>query len=91
MSLDYSKLQRGYKIFACNGILFNRCPRRGETFVTRKIVLFCKIKLGYKNILGNLDKKRLDMPKIMLRQCEMLQTKTPSDYVIYKQYSQRIC
>ena len=40
--------REAYKIFACNGILFNHeSPRRGETFVTRKITLgLCKIKLG---------------------------------------------
>ena len=40
--------REAYKIFACNGILFNHeSPRRGETFVTRKIVIaLCKIKLG---------------------------------------------
>jgi GDPmannose 4,6-dehydratase len=49
-------------MFACNGILFNHeSPRRGETFVTRKITLAaCRIKLGLqkKLYLGNLDAKR---------------------------------
>ena len=40
--------REAYGIYACNGILFNHeSPRRGETFVTRKITLgLCKIKLG---------------------------------------------
>ena len=47
-TLDNCKLQEAYKIFACNGILFNHeSPRRGETFVTKKIVsALCKIKEG---------------------------------------------
>jgi GDPmannose 4,6-dehydratase len=51
-----------YKIFACNGILFNHeSPRRGETFVTRKITRAAtRIKLGLqeKLYLGNLEAKR---------------------------------
>ena len=51
--------REAYNIFACNGILFNHeSPVRGETFVTRKIVIaLCKIKLGLqkKLYLGNLD------------------------------------
>ena len=54
--------REAYKIFACNGILFNHeSPVRGETFVTRKIVVaLCKIKLGMqkKLFLGNLEAKR---------------------------------
>ena len=54
--------REAYNIFACNGILFNHeSPVRGETFVTRKIVVaLCKIKLGLqkKLYLGNLDAKR---------------------------------
>ena len=87
--------REAYKIFACNGILFNHeSPRRGETFVTRKIVIaLCKIKLGLqkKLFLGNLDAKRdwghaKDYVEAMWK---MLQRKTPSDYVIAtgKQYS----
>lgn len=52
----------GYNMFACNGILFNHeSPRRGETFVTKKIVRKAiRIKLGLENkiLLGNLDAKR---------------------------------
>jgi GDPmannose 4,6-dehydratase len=54
--------REAYKIFACNGILFNHeSPQRGETFVTRKIVIaLCKIKLGIQKTLylGNLNAKR---------------------------------
>lgn len=54
--------REGYDMFACNGILFNHeSPRRGETFVTRKITRAAvRIKLGVeeKLYLGNLDSKR---------------------------------
>jgi len=87
--------REAYNIFACNGILFNHeSPRRGETFVTRKIVIaLCKIKKGLqkKLYLGNLEAKRdwghaKDYVEAMWK---MLQKKTPSDYVIStgKQYS----
>ena len=89
--------REAYKIFACNGILFNHeSPVRGETFVTKKIVMaLCKIKLGKqkKLFLGNLDAKRdwghaKDYVEAMWK---MLQNKTPKDYVIStgKQYSVR--
>ena len=55
--------REAYGFFACNGILFNHeSPRRGETFVTRKITMFFAKKiLGSKEILylGNLNAKRL--------------------------------
>ena len=87
--------REAYKIFACNGILFNHeSPVRGETFVTRKIVIaLCRIKKGYqkKLYLGNLDAKRdwghaKDYVEAMWK---MLQLKKPKDYVIAtgKQYS----
>ena len=87
--------REAYKIFACNGILFNHeSPVRGETFVTKKIIMaLCKIKLGKqkKLFLGNLDSKRdwghaKDYVEAMWK---MLQKKLPSDYVIAtgKQYS----
>ena len=87
--------RESYKIFACNGILFNHeSPVRGETFVTRKIVIaLCKIKYKKqkKLFLGNLDAKRdwghaEDYVEAMWK---MLQRKTPKDYVIStgKQYS----
>ena len=54
--------RESYGIFACNGILFNHeSPRRGETFVTRKITRgLARIKLGKdkKLYLGNLEAKR---------------------------------
>ena len=54
--------REAYNIFACNGILFNHeSPVRGETFVTRKIVIgLCKIKLNKQKTLylGNLNAKR---------------------------------
>ncbi len=54
--------REAYNLFACNGILFNHeSPRRGETFVSRKITIAAsKISLGLQNklILGNLDAKR---------------------------------
>ena len=87
--------REAYNIFACNGILFNHeSPVRGETFVTRKIVIgLCKIKLKKQSILylGNLRAKRdwghaRDYVDAMWR---MLQKKSPSDYVIStgKQYT----
>ena len=87
--------RESYKIFACNGILFNHeSPRRGETFVTKKIVsALCKIKRGKqkKLYIGNLDAKRdwghaKDYVESMWI---MMQKKTPDDYVIAtgKQYS----
>ena len=87
--------REAYKIFACNGILFNHeSPVRGETFVTKKIVMgLCKIKLGKqkKLFLGNLNAKRdwghaKDYVEAMWK---MMQKKTPQDYVIStgKQYS----
>jgi len=58
-----TKLYReAYGIFACNGILFNHeSPRRGETFVTKKIVRAAvRIKMGKQNelVLGNIDAMR---------------------------------
>ena len=87
--------REAYGIFGSNGILFNHeSPRRGETFVTKKIVnALCKIKLGLqkKLYLGNLDAKRdwghaLDYVEAMWK---ILQQKTPDDFVIAtgKQYS----
>ena len=92
MTINY---RESYKMFACNGILFNHeSPRRGETFVTRKITLgLVKIKLGIqkKLVLGNINAKRdwghaRDYVKA---QWLILQQKKPDDYVIAtgKQYS----
>ncbi len=59
MSVNY---REAYGLFACNGILFNHeSPRRGETFVTRKITrALARIKLGLQDklYLGNLEAKR---------------------------------
>ncbi len=80
--------RQGHGIFACNGILFNHeSPRRGETFVTRKITMaVAKIKKGLQNrlYLGNLDAKRdwgyaKDYVEAMWL---ILQQKSASDYVI---------
>jgi len=80
--------RESYGMFACNGILFNHeSPRRGETFVTRKITRAAtRIKLGLQNTLylGNLDAKRDwgfagDYVDAMWR---MLQADTPDDFVI---------
>jgi len=77
-----------YNIFACNGILFNHeSPRRGETFVTRKITRAAtQIKLGLKNtlFLGNMEAKRdwgfaADFVEAMWL---MMQQDEPDDYVI---------
>ena len=87
--------REAYGIFGANGILFNHeSPRRGETFVTKKIVnALCKIKLGMqkKLYLGNLNAKRdwghaADYVEAMWK---ILQQNKPDDYVIAtgKQYS----
>jgi len=80
--------RESYGIFACNGILFNHeSPRRGGTFVTKKITnAFVKIKLGKQDkvYLGNLDAKRdwgyaKDYVEAMWL---MLQQDLPDDYVV---------
>ena len=80
--------REAYKIFACNGILFNHeSPRRGETFVTQKIVqALCKIKANQQKTLylGNMYSKRdwghaKDYVQAMW---SMLQQKKPEDFVI---------
>lgn len=80
--------REAYNLFACNGILFNHeSPRRGETFVTRKITRAAtQIKLGLadKLYLGNLEAKRDwgfagDYVEAMWM---MLQQEVPDDYVI---------
>lgn len=85
MTVNY---REAYGLFACNGILFNHeSPRRGETFVTRKITkAAARIKLGLQQdlFLGNLDAKRdwgfagdyVEAMWLMLQQAE------PDDYVI---------
>ena len=80
--------REAYGMFACNGILFNHeSPRRGETFVTRKITrALVRIDAGLEDCLyiGNLDAKRdwghaRDYVKM---QWLMLQQKIPEDFVI---------
>jgi GDPmannose 4,6-dehydratase len=80
--------REAYNMFACNGILFNHeSPRRGETFVTRKITRAAtRIALGLqeKMYLGNLDAKRdwghaKDYVKMMWM---ILQAEEPEDWVI---------
>jgi GDPmannose 4,6-dehydratase len=80
--------REAYKLFTCNGILFNHeSPRRGETFVTRKItvglanIVAHKMKKIY---LGNLDAKR-DWgysPEYVEAMWLMLQQDKPDDYVL---------
>ena len=80
--------RQSYKLFACNGILFNHeSPVRGGTFVTKKIISgLCKIKFNKQKVLylGNLYAKRdwghaKDYVESMWK---MLQKKEPDDYVI---------
>ena len=87
--------REAYNIFASNGILFNHeSSRRGETFVTKKIVsAMCKIKYGKqkKLFLGNLYAKRDwgHAKDYCLAMWKILQHKKPDDFIIStgKQYS----
>ena len=80
--------REAYKIYACNGILFNHeSPRRGETFVTKKIIsALCKIKekKQKKLFLGNLNAKRDwgHAKDYCFAMWKILQQKKPDDYVI---------
>jgi GDPmannose 4,6-dehydratase len=89
--------REAYRMYACSGILFNHeSPRRGETFVTRKIVrALSKISVGLQDVLelGNLNAKRdwghaKDFVEAMWL---MLQQENPDDFVIAtgEQYSVR--
>ena len=80
--------REAYDLFACNGILFNHeSPRRGETFVTRKITrAAARIKEGLQEVLylGNLNSKR-DWgyaPEFVEGMWRILQQKTPEDFVL---------
>lgn len=80
--------REAYDLFACNGILFNHeSPRRGKTFVTRKITqAAAKIKAGMLDTvyLGNLDAKR-DWgyaPEYVESMWLILQQDKPDDYVV---------
>ncbi len=87
--------REAYNIFASNGILFNHeSPRRGETFVTKKIIsAMCRIKFGKqkKLFLGNLYAKRDwgHAKDYCLAMWKILQYKKPDDFIIAtgKQYS----
>ena len=80
--------REAYNIYACNGILFNHeSPRRGETFVTKKIVsALCRIKeqKQKKLYLGNLNAKRDwgHAEDYCYAMWKILQQKGPDDYVI---------
>jgi GDPmannose 4,6-dehydratase len=80
--------REAYNIYACNGILFNHeSPRRGETFVTRKITRgLCNISQGIEKCLylGNLDSLRDwgHAKDYVEMQWMMLQQKEPEDFVI---------
>jgi len=85
MTINY---REGYNLFACNGILFNHeSPRRGETFVTRKITMAIADIIAGKQetlYLGNLQAKR-DWgfaPEYVECQWLILQQDEPDDYVI---------
>jgi GDPmannose 4,6-dehydratase len=80
--------REAYGLFACNGILFNHeSPRRGETFVTRKITMaVARIAAGLQDelYLGNLDARR-DWgyaPEYTDAMWRMLQADEPTDYVV---------
>jgi GDPmannose 4,6-dehydratase len=80
--------REAYNVFACSGILFNHeSPRRGETFVTRKITrAVAEIRQGLQDVLylGNLDARR-DWgfaPDYVEAMWLMLQEPSPDDYVI---------
>ena len=80
--------REAYGMFAVNGILFNHeSPRRGETFLTRKVSrAVARIKLGFENelFLGNLDARR-DWgyaPEYVVAMWRMLQQDSPDDFVI---------
>jgi GDPmannose 4,6-dehydratase len=80
--------REAYKIYACNGILFNHeSPVRGETFVTRKITMgLARIKLGLQDILylGNLNTKRDwgHAKDYVEAQWLILQQDAPEDFII---------
>src|SRR6187549_139611 len=80
--------RESYNLFACSGILFNHeSPRRGESFVTRKITLAAaRIKMGLQTelVLGNLDSKR-DWgyaKEYVEGMWLMLQQEKPDDYIL---------
>ncbi len=85
MTVNY---REGYGLFACNGILFNHeSPRRGETFVSRKITrAIARIRAGIQSrlYLGNLEAKR-DWgyaPEYVEAMWRMMQLDKPDDFVV---------
>lgn len=85
MTVDY---REGYSLFACNGILFNHeSPRRGETFVTKKVTrAIANILAGKQKVLylGNLDAKR-DWgyaPEYVEIMWQIMQLDKPDDFII---------
>ncbi|MBF0517007.1 MAG: GDP-mannose 4,6-dehydratase, partial [Nitrospirae bacterium] len=85
MTVNY---REGYGMFACNGILFNHeSPRRGETFVTRKVTMSAAAIIAGKQkklYMGNLDSKR-DWgfaPEYVYCQWLILQQDKPGDFAI---------
>jgi GDPmannose 4,6-dehydratase len=85
MTINY---REGYNLWSCNGILFNHeSPRRGETFVTRKITRGIASLLAHQQsllYLGNLENKR-DWgyaPEYVEMMWRMLQNDIPEDFVI---------
>ena len=80
--------RESYNLFACNGILFNHeSPRRGETFVTRKITKGLSMILNNKKdklIMGNIDSKRDwgHAKDYVYGMWKILQYKKPDDYVL---------
>ena len=78
--------RESYNMFTCNGILFNHeSPRRGPTFVTRKITKLNDIIKGKTNklVMGNLDAKEIGvMQKIMLRECGKCFKLMNKDYIL---------
>jgi GDPmannose 4,6-dehydratase len=85
MTVNY---REGYGLFACNGILFNHeSPRRGETFVSRKITrAVARVRAGLQNklYLGNLEAKR-DWgyaPEYVEAMWRMMQMDQPDDFVV---------
>lgn len=93
MTVNY---REGYNIFACNGILFNHeSPRRGKTFLTRKVTRAVANILAKKQknlYLGNLEAER-DWgytPEFVEAKWKLLQYETPEDFVIGTGESHRV-
>jgi GDPmannose 4,6-dehydratase len=85
--------KEAYNLFVCNGILFNHSsPRRGETFLTRKVTLWCSN--NFHNLKNNLEVRPLEIGNLNAMRDEghakdyvkamhmMLQCDKPNDYVV---------